>query len=586
MCGLFGAFGTSLNRMERENAVTLGILSQFRGIHSTGMAIVRKTSYNSKKTKATIFKETTDSTDFFSSPRPQELLFGTTGNAISEPVQAIIGHCRAATHGAVNITNAHPYLIDGYIIGTHNGTIPRFAPVKSQEDVRTDSMELFERISRTSVKDALADAGNGSAFALVWFDKIINRLYMIRNELRPLFLMRGNGDVMYYASEPRMLKFMAEGSQSGIDSRTVDIFCLKPHVLHSWDIFSPRNIAKEPIDYRELREERFQRAQEKLKAAKEKAKETRDSRSFFGGYEETVEDIEPRPPLARGLPTTSKESKKVESPKQETTKETSTTESQGGTGVAGDKFPKEYPDFLKRPAGGPKVDVKYTHLKVTPKIYVEPREPKSEDKAPAVHVASGSAFVSTGTIIPLPDETKKDRHYSPTGCSRVGGKAKYYHPTLQDPSAGIPQRITRLERNYAYPVPFINAASATPIVPSFVDHVKNGHRLPRVISNGATCKRLYYRGPNKLYIPAENIFLMKTLQKGCVISGKIPELHNLVYWISDNEFVMREHANDPYLQAYYKDNSLFKGGPVSLLCYLTDSQAIIHNNAIALAAAA
>lgn len=198
MCGLFGGASTHLVAKELEVIRDLGILSQFRGFDSTGLA-VSKAGKKRKNTQFSYLKDTIDSSGFFLEAGGHSFL------ASSRVLTAVIGHCRAATVGAVTKENAHPYDV-GNILGSHNGTIPSLTPPTGTDG--TDSHALFRLIEADGLEETLNTLPNSAAYALTYFDKKHEVLHLIRNQLRPLFLATAPG-CLYWASEIAFLTLVA-----------------------------------------------------------------------------------------------------------------------------------------------------------------------------------------------------------------------------------------------------------------------------------------------------------------------------------------------------------------------------------------
>lgn len=231
MCGLFGAASTILTHNERGNVRDLGILNQFRGVDSTGIVYAAGSKKSNKKSYY-LQKQATDSTGFFLNPK-------ITGPLMSQDkVQAIIGHCRAATCGEITDENAHPYEV-GSIIGAHNGTIASLG-----KDGKTDSYGLFEMIDEFGLTQTL-QAHYNDAYALSFFNRETNQLNLIRNDKRPLWIAETAGTV-YWSSEKEALTFIA--SRNNLNFNKIRL--LPVNVLFTLDIgtctFKERFLDVEP----------------------------------------------------------------------------------------------------------------------------------------------------------------------------------------------------------------------------------------------------------------------------------------------------------------------------------------------------
>lgn len=173
----------------------LGILSSFRGVHSTGVIKASKKHYGSKKINYDTIKMVENPVTFLLSEEYHDFNKGDTPCTL-------MGHSRHATFGSVNEENAHPHTINN-IIGMHNGSI---SSLYNKDDDTSDSYNLFKLISSRGVK-ALNGVGYG-AYAITYIDKDKGLLVIARNNLRPLHYMKITGNTILWASEGRMLGYI------------------------------------------------------------------------------------------------------------------------------------------------------------------------------------------------------------------------------------------------------------------------------------------------------------------------------------------------------------------------------------------
>lgn len=210
MCGLWGGISTSLTVGELNNISDLGIVSQLRGRDSTGIAVLKH------RKKRAIYSRVMKAVDHSSN-------FLYTRDVIREMYDqsdkpfGIIGHCRAATQGDVNVENAHPFSID-HIVGVHNGTI---ANIRGKTKDGTDSEALYNILAEEGLQAAV-DAARSGAYALVWVDQRAQTLNMIRNKERSLYYMVSAG-VMYWASEAMMLSLIASRDNLRGDIKLLEV---------------------------------------------------------------------------------------------------------------------------------------------------------------------------------------------------------------------------------------------------------------------------------------------------------------------------------------------------------------------------
>lgn len=165
MCGLFGAYGNFDNRDIALSMLCIDNLT--RGRDSTGIAVDGK-----------IYKDTIPANEFVRRPKFRSII---------KEGKIVLGHTRLATHGNVTVPNAHPFLINGNLVGTHNGIVSNLGELRRliKKDYDVDSqylLHLQHRDGNTQRASGMLNLAfnyrNGPLAGKLYLQKHGNSLYL------------------------------------------------------------------------------------------------------------------------------------------------------------------------------------------------------------------------------------------------------------------------------------------------------------------------------------------------------------------------------------------------------------------------
>ena len=200
MCGHVGCLG-NINEAEKKMFRDMLIFDQVRGFDSTGVVIVPYATNLEPK----IVKDLGAAQNLWEYDVHNN--FSTRG-IVTGGVNCLIGHNRAATLGAINVDNAHPFNF-GDVYGAHNGSLRWWDELEGADQFDVDSKAIYNDISVNGV-DHTWKSFWGAA-ALVWYNSTERKVYMIRNDERPLYVTTNKAEnAMFWASEPWMFTVAAQ----------------------------------------------------------------------------------------------------------------------------------------------------------------------------------------------------------------------------------------------------------------------------------------------------------------------------------------------------------------------------------------
>lgn len=224
MCGLAGACGPSLSQKDREAVTQLMELSKVRGRDSTGLfTVLKPDAEKTRGLKYRTYKDVVESPAFMASKTVKAML-------ADEPC-VIGGHTRLATHGKINVSNAHPYTV-GHYIGTHNGVIP---DLYDRVNDKTDSEILFTNMMKDGVIKGIRSGLDLGDMALVFINKSNSTLNYFRNGGRPLFIgVEEKKKKFFWSSSKDFLEFIEKHRLTKFSN----LYSVEPYMLHSVNLFN------------------------------------------------------------------------------------------------------------------------------------------------------------------------------------------------------------------------------------------------------------------------------------------------------------------------------------------------------------
>lgn len=238
MCGIVGVVCKShfgFNQKQVDMFEQLLRADELRGEDSTGLI------YVTNDASFGILKE--------ASPASWSASQMLKDNLLSDKIRkgkVLIGHNRKATVGRVTDETAHPFVVDNTFAMVHNGTLRQHHKLKETEVDSEALAHVFAGLLKTGVEQEHLEEEMGKvegAFATASFQQAENRVYLLRNNERPLYFLELS-DCFIWGSEAGMVLWIA--GRNGYDLSKLNGYVVKDHSILSI------NLANNSIEHREF----------------------------------------------------------------------------------------------------------------------------------------------------------------------------------------------------------------------------------------------------------------------------------------------------------------------------------------------
>ncbi len=213
--GISGFFGSDVSMFNQ-----LLYIDALRGEDSTGTI-----SYMNNG-EMFVLKDALDANDFMKTDKYYKF-----AEKASKTGKALIGHNRKKTVGKISAATAHPFVIDERFAFVHNGTLYSH---KHLADTEVDSEALGMVLARCEgdkeKMEKVLEQVYG-AYACAWIDQEQEKLFLLRNDDRPLYLTEAAG-VYFFASEGTALAHILLRNSQTVQK----IDKVKEHTLYIFDL--------------------------------------------------------------------------------------------------------------------------------------------------------------------------------------------------------------------------------------------------------------------------------------------------------------------------------------------------------------
>ena len=198
MCGIVGlitGYKNGFSHAETQMMQDMVFLDSLRGVDATGVM------WGDTQNNVSGLKESSPSWNFLGTTEWKNAKSGMLARG-----KWAVAHNRAATRGAKNDDNAHPFVAD-HIVLVQNGTYRGSHDHHAKVDV--DSHACAIALSKNDDVEAVLKTIN-AAYACVWGNHKDKTLNIIRNDERPLCIARTTSGGVAFASEAWMIVVAAE----------------------------------------------------------------------------------------------------------------------------------------------------------------------------------------------------------------------------------------------------------------------------------------------------------------------------------------------------------------------------------------
>lgn len=204
MCGIFGIVLNNQNGAmwkDMDAVENLMYFDALRGKDSTGVGVF------DNEAGIRLLKGAIDAQSFLGS-----LEWTSVRTQFINNGKALIGHNRKKTIGSIKDETAHPFLIDERYLFMHNGTLFSHKHLANTEvDSEALGIHLVKCEGDTKALGHALEKVNG-AYACAWIDKEKEKLFLLRNKERPLWMGKWEGG-WAFCSEPGFMRlaFIRQG---------------------------------------------------------------------------------------------------------------------------------------------------------------------------------------------------------------------------------------------------------------------------------------------------------------------------------------------------------------------------------------